>query len=84
MEATPRATSRARINREHTVVTRYGLRSSHAATPKLQLMPPGAPLATIGTTGLDMTRGQFPMNGLPGENLTHQVPANASTGPAPK
>src|SRR4029077_18726471 len=36
MEPPPRATSRARINREHPVVTRHGLRSPLAATPPLR------------------------------------------------
>ena len=48
-------------------MTRCGLRLRYAATPKLQRMPPGTSFAKIGATGPDMTRGQFPMNGLPGE-----------------
>jgi len=47
MEATPRATSRARINREHPVVTRHGVRAPDAATPKLRRRPP----AVLDTTG---------------------------------
>ena len=43
MAATPRATSRARTNREHHVVTRHGLRSPHAATPPLRRMPQARP-----------------------------------------
>jgi hypothetical protein len=67
MAATTRATTRDRTNREQSVVTRHGLRSPQAAILPLRRMPQGAPFAKIGATGLDMTRGQFRMNGLPAE-----------------
>ena len=67
MEATPRATSRARINREHPVVTRHGLRSPHAATPPLRRMRPGTPFAKITANVLDISRGQIPIPASPGE-----------------
>jgi hypothetical protein len=67
MAATTRATSRDRTNREQPVVTRHGLRSPHAATPPLQRMPPGVPFARISATGLNVSRGRFPIHGPPGE-----------------
>jgi hypothetical protein len=84
MEATPRATSRARTNREQPVVSRHGLRSPHAATPPLQRLLPGAPIAKISATGRNVSRGQFPIQCPLGENLTHQAAANASAEPAPQ
>ena len=64
MAATPRATSRARTNREPPVVTRHGLCSPHAATPPLRRMPPGTPVTKIGANRLDISRGQIPIYGL--------------------
>ena len=61
MEATTRATARARINRGHPVVTRHGLRSPHAATPPLRRMPPGTPFTKISANVLDISRGQIPI-----------------------
>ena len=84
MAASPRAAARAHTNSGQHVMTWLGLRSPHTATPKLQRMPPGAPFATIGATGLDMTRGQSSMNGSPGENLAQQVPANARAEAGPE
>jgi hypothetical protein len=69
MEATTRATSRACTNREQPVVTRHGLRSPHAATPKSQRMPPGAPCAKISATGLILSRGQITIHGPSGEKF---------------
>jgi hypothetical protein len=44
-------------------------------------MRAGTPFATIGATGLDMARGQFPMNGLPGEKTHSPSPRHrAGTG----
>jgi hypothetical protein len=40
MEPTPRATSRARINRAHPVVTRHGVHVPDAATPKFAAKAP--------------------------------------------
>ena len=73
MAATTRA-ARAHSNCGQHVMTWLGLRSPHTATPKLRRMPPGAPFATIGATGLDRTRGQPPMNGLPGEKSRSPSP----------
>jgi hypothetical protein len=67
MAATTRATSRARTNREQSVVTRHGLRSPQATTSKLRRMPPGMPFAKISATGLDISLGQFPIHGPPDE-----------------
>ena len=67
MEATPRATSHARINREHPVVNRHGLRSPHAATPPLRRTPPGTPFTKISANVLDISRGRFPIHAPPGE-----------------
>jgi hypothetical protein len=67
MEATPPATSRARINREHPVVTRHGLRSPLAETPLLRRMHPGTPFTKITANVLDIGRGQIPILPLPGE-----------------
>jgi hypothetical protein len=66
MEATPRATSRARINREHPVVTRHGLRSPLPATPPLRRMHLGTPFTKITANVLDISRGQIPILPLPG------------------
>ncbi len=66
MEATPRATSRARTNREHFVVTRHGLRSPHAATPLLRRMPPGTPFTKISANVLNISRCQIPILASPG------------------
>ena len=60
MQAAPRATSRTRINREHLVVTRHGLRLPHAATPKLRRMPPGTPFAQISANVLHASRRRDP------------------------
>jgi hypothetical protein len=65
MEATSRATSRTRINREHPVVTRHGLRSPHAAKPPLRRMRQYALFANVNATGLKMNRGQLPIHGPP-------------------
>ncbi len=67
MEATPRATSRARPNRGHPVVTRHGLRSPHAATPPLRRMPPSTPFAKTSANVLDISPGQIPILASPGE-----------------
>ena len=67
MEPTPRATSRARINREHPVVTRHGLRSPLAATPPLRRMHLGTPFTKITANVLDISRGQIPILASPGE-----------------
>ena len=67
MAATPRATSRARINREHHVVTRHGLRSPHAATPPLRRTPPGTPFSKISANVLDISRDQIPILASPGQ-----------------
>ena len=67
MEAIPRATPRARSNRECPLVTRHGLRSSHAATPLLRRMRQYTLFATISPTGLNMRRGQLPIHAPPGD-----------------
>ena len=67
MEATPRATSRARINREHPVVTRHGLPSPLAATPPLRRMHPGTPFTKISAHVLDISRGRVPTLASQGE-----------------
>ena len=74
MEAIPRATSRARTNRERPVVTRHGLRSSHAATPPLRRMRQYTLFAKISATGLNMSRGQLPIYGPPGEKSHSSSP----------
>jgi hypothetical protein len=74
MAATTRAAARAHTNCGQHVMTWLGLRSPHTATPKLRRMLPGTPFATIGATGLDRTRGQPPMNGLPGEKSRSPSP----------
>ena len=84
MAATTRATSRPRTNREQPVVTRHSLYSPPAATPKLRRMPPGTPFATIGATRLDISSGQFPMNGPSGEKSHSPSPANAGAEPDPE
>ena len=66
MDATPRATSRARINREHPVVTRHSLRAPHAAAPPLRRMPPGTPFTQISTNMPDISRGQITILAPPG------------------
>ena len=80
MAATTGATAGNRTNRAQHVVTRHGLRSRPAATP-LQRIPPSAPFAAIGAKMLSLSRSRFPILGLPAKNLTHQVPANAGSGP---
>ena len=67
LEATPRATSRICTNRERPLVTRHGLRSSHAATPPLLRMRQHTLFATISATGPNMSRGQLPIHGPTGE-----------------
>ena len=67
LEATPRATSRICTNRERPLVTRHGLRSSHAATPPLRRMRQYTLFATISATGPNMSRGQLPIHGPPDE-----------------
>jgi hypothetical protein len=42
------------------------------------------PVAKISPTGLDISRGQLPIQCLPDENYHHQVTATASTEPAPQ
>ena len=74
MEATPRATSRARINREHPVVTRHGVRTPDAATPKLRRRPPGTPVANIRLDVLDISRGQMPLPDSSGEKSHSPMP----------
>jgi hypothetical protein len=74
MEATTRATSRARTNPEQPVVTRHGLRSSHAATSSSRQMPRGAPFAKINATGLNMRRGRFPIHGPRGGKIHSPSP----------
>ena len=83
MEATPPATSRARINREHPVVTRHGLRSPLAETPLLRRMHPGTPFTKITANVLDIGRGQIPILASPAKNLTHQALAGSSAQPIP-
>jgi hypothetical protein len=61
LEATPRATSRTRTNREHSVVTRHGLRSPHAATLSFRRMPPSTPFTKIRPNGLDISCDQMPI-----------------------
>jgi hypothetical protein len=67
MEATTRATSRGRTNREQPIVTRHGLRSRHAATPPLQRMPQSAPCARISATERNFSRRLFSIQCQPGE-----------------
>ena len=52
------------------LVTRHGLRSSHAATPPLRRMRQYTLFAKISATGLNMSRGQLPIHGPPG-NKSH-------------
>ena len=56
MEAIPRATPRARTNRERPLVTRHGLRSSHAATPLLRRMRQYTLFTKISATEPNMSR----------------------------
>ena len=83
MEATPRATSRARINREHPVVTRHGLRSPHAATPPLQRMPQARPsprsAQTCWISAAARSRSSLARRKI---SLT-KLPADASAQPVP-
>jgi hypothetical protein len=74
MAATTRATSRDRTTREQSVVTRHGLHSPHAATPPSRGTPPGAPFAKISATGLNVSRGQFPIHGPPGGKFHSRSP----------
>ena len=67
MEAIPRATPRARTNREHPVVTRHGLRSLHAATSPFRPTPPRTPFAKITTNVPDVSRSQLSILDAPGE-----------------
>jgi hypothetical protein len=67
MEATPRATSRGRTNRERPVVTRHGLRSPHAATTPFRPMPTYTPFAKIRTKRLNTSPGQLPIPALRSE-----------------
>jgi hypothetical protein len=84
MAATPRAAARAHTNSGQHVMTWLGLRSPHAATPKLRRMPRRVPFAKSSPTGRNVSRGQFPIQCPLGENLTHQAAANASAEPAPQ
>jgi hypothetical protein len=84
MEATTRATLRARSNREQRVVTRHGLRPSHAATPPSRRMPPGAPFAKISATPTNMSRGRFPIHGPPGEDIHSPSPRLLENRATPK
>jgi hypothetical protein len=80
MAATTRATSRGLANREQPIVTRHGLRSPHAAKSPLQRMPPDAPFARIGATGLNISRGQIPIHGPPGEKSHSPTPRQRQRG----
>ena len=67
LEATPRATSSRCTNREHPLVTRHALRSSHAATQPLRRMRQYTLFAKISATELNMSRGQLSIHAPPGE-----------------
>ncbi len=75
MEATPRAASHALTNREHPVVTRHGLRSSHAETPPFRSLPPCMLLAKTSEKRWHLDRSQIPIKGLNGENSHSPAPA---------
>jgi hypothetical protein len=63
MEATPRATSRARGNREKLIVTRHGLCSAHAATLPLRSMAQCTPFAKIAAGKTNISSSQHPYHG---------------------
>jgi hypothetical protein len=73
MEPTTRATSHARTNREQPVVTRHGLRSSHAATPVAANTPRRA-LRQNQRDRLNISRGQFPIRRPTGEKFHSTSP----------
>ena len=81
MEPAPRATSRARINREHPVVTWHGLRSPHAAAPSCGEYPQARPFLRSARICWILAAARSQSTVRLAKNLTHRARAKLRAKP---